>query len=135
MRLVVDTNVFVSILIRPGQTLSAFAEYLDRACVILYSTDTLTELVDILRRRKFAAYTSAEEVAAFVEWVINTGELVATEGIAVACRDPKDEKFVAVALAGRADYLISGDQDLLVLGRVGSTPIVSPAALLALVNQ
>jgi putative PIN family toxin of toxin-antitoxin system len=117
MRVVVDTNIFVSLLIRPGEALSSFAEHLDKHATILYSTETLTELVDVMRRRKFQAYTTAEEVAAFVQWIITTGELVAVDEVPVVSRDPKDDKFLAVAVVGSADYLISGDKDLLVVGR------------------
>ncbi len=135
MRVVVDTNIFVSILIRPGKALSTFVDYLDQHATILYSTETLTELVDVMRRRKFDAYTAPEEVAVFVQWLIAAGELVTIDEAPAVSRDPKDDKFLAVALAGRADYLISGDKDLLVLGRIGATPIVSPAAFLAAVNH
>jgi putative PIN family toxin of toxin-antitoxin system len=135
MRVVVDTNIFISLLIRPGTALSAFVDYLDRHGTILYSAETLTELVDVMRRRKFSAYTTSEDVAAFVRWVIATGELVAVEHVAALSRDPKDDKFLAVAVAGHADYLISGDKDLLVLEKVGPVPIVSPAAFLASVKH
>jgi putative PIN family toxin of toxin-antitoxin system len=135
MRVVVDTNVFVSLLIRPGEALSAFTEYLDEHAVILYSAETLTELIDVMRRKKFQTYTTAEEVGTFVQWIITTGELVSVDKVPEVSRDPKDDKFLAVAVAGGADYLISGDKDLLVLGRTGSIPIMSPAAFLAAVNH
>jgi uncharacterized protein len=134
MRVIVDTNVFVSLLIRPGEALSTFIEYLDEYAIILYSAETLTELVDVMRRRKFQTYTTAEEVATFVQWIIATGELVSVDKVPRVSRDPKDDKFLAVAVAGGADYLISGDKDLLVLGQINSIPIVSPAAFLAAVN-
>jgi len=130
MRLVVDTNVLVSILIRPGKALSAFTDYLDQHAEFLYSTETLTELVDVLCRRKFSKYTTVEEVSAFVHWVASTGELVPVEAAATGSRDPKDNKFLALAVAGRADYLVSGDKDLLVLGQIGTVPIVTPVAFL-----
>ena len=135
MRLVVDTNIFASILIRPGETLSAFIDYIDRHAVILYSAETLTELVNVLRRRKFRAYTTQEDAIEFVRWIIATGELVAVDDGPAISRDPKDDKFLALAVAGRADYLVSGDKDLIVLGRVGRVPILSPAAFLAAVNH
>jgi len=49
MRVVIDTNVFVSMLIRPGDRFLALIEYLDHNATILYSNETLTELVDVLR--------------------------------------------------------------------------------------
>jgi uncharacterized protein len=96
----------------------------------------LTELVDVLRRQKFARYTTAEDVTAFVEWIFSAGELVTVETHdVVASRDPKDNKFLALAVSGKADYLITGDKDLLVLKRVGAIPIVSPAEFLVRIGE
>lgn len=136
MRLVVDTNVFVSILIRPGKSFVALTDFLDQNATVLYSTDTLTELVDVLRRQKFTRYTTAEDVTGFVEWIVSAGELVTVDADpGVASRDSKDNKFLALAVSGRADYLISGDKDLLVLKAIGAVPIVSPVQFLAKIGE
>jgi len=134
MRVVIDSNVFVSILIRPTKAFSSFVDYIDQHGTVLYSTETLAELVDVLRRRKFAAYTTPEEVTEFVGWIVAVGELVTVSEPVTGSRDPKDNKFLAVAAAGNADYLVSGDKDLLVLGQIGSIPIVSPRGFLAAVS-
>ncbi|HLG88974.1 MAG TPA: putative toxin-antitoxin system toxin component, PIN family [Alphaproteobacteria bacterium] len=60
MRVVVDTNVFVSLLIRPGEAFTALIDYIDRNATVLYSTETLTELVDVLRRPKFDRYMTGK---------------------------------------------------------------------------
>ena len=52
----------------------------------------------MLRRPKFAKYTSAEDVAAFVKWIAEAGELVVVEGTTSASRDPEDDKFLASRL-------------------------------------
>lgn len=135
MRVVVDTNVFVSLLIRPGDSFIALTEYLDQNATILYSSETMTELVDVLRRQKFARYTTAEEVAALVEWIAGQGELVVVDQNVTGSRDAADDKFLALATAGHADYLVTGDKDLLVLKRIATAPIVSPAEFLAKVNS
>jgi uncharacterized protein len=135
MRIVVDTNVFVSILIRPGAAFLSFVDYIDQHATILYSTETLTELIDVLRRDKFAKYTTPADVAAFVKWIADAGELVTVEEAVSGSRDPKDNKFLALAIAGRAEYLVSGDKDLLVLSHIGNATIVSPADFLAAVNH
>jgi len=135
MRVVVDTNVFVSVLIRPGEAFAAFVDYLDQHATVLYSTETLTELVDVMRRKKFAAYTTPEEVADFVAWLAATGELVIVNEVLPIARDPKDDKFLALAKTGRANYLVSGDKDLRVLGQIDGIPILSPADFLATVNH
>jgi putative PIN family toxin of toxin-antitoxin system len=135
MRIILDTNIFVSILIRPGSSFSSLVDYIDQHATVLYSAETLTELVDVLRREKFAKYTTAKDIAAFVEWIASTGELVTVEDAVIGSRDPKDNKFLALAIAGRADYLVTGDKDLLVLGRIGATPIVTPSDFLNTVNH
>jgi putative PIN family toxin of toxin-antitoxin system len=135
IRIVVDTNVFVSLLIRPGNAFSALIDYIDAKATVLYSTETLTELVDVLRRRKFAKYTTAADVAAFVEWIASAGELVTIEHQVTGSRDPNDDKFLSLAVAGSADYLVTGDQDLLVLREINSIPIVSPTEFLAAVED
>ena len=81
MRLVIDTNIFTSILIRPGETLSTLIDYVDRHAIILYSAETLTELVNVLRRGKFRAYTTPEEAAEFVRWIVATGELITVDEV------------------------------------------------------
>jgi putative PIN family toxin of toxin-antitoxin system len=135
MRVVVDTNIFVSLLIRPGSSFLSLIDYVDQHATVLYSAETLTELIDVLRHQKFAHYTTAADVAALVEWIVNNGELVTVVEPITGARDPKDDKFLALALAGNADYLLSGDKDLLVLGQVGATPIVTLIDFLAAVNH
>lgn len=135
MRVVVDTNVFVSLLIRPGDSFIALADFLDQQATVLYSAETLTEVIDVLRRQKFSRYTSTEDVAAFVEWLAAEGELVTVDQDVGGSRDPADDKFLSLAVAGRADYLVTGDKDLLVLKTIGTTPIVSPTEFLVRVGQ
>ena len=67
---------------------------------------------------------------------MSAGELVTAETHGtVTSRDPKDNKFLALAVSGQADYLITGDKDLLVLKSIGAIPIVSPAEFLAKIKE
>jgi putative PIN family toxin of toxin-antitoxin system len=135
MRLVLDTNVFVSVLIRPGATFQTLVAFIDRRATILYSPDTLTELVDVLGRSKFAPYTTRDQTAQLTRWIIRKGELVTVDRSVARSRDADDDKFLALATSGQADYLVTGDKDLLVLGHVGSSRIVSPAQFISLIRQ
>ncbi len=67
-------------------------------------------------------------------WIAEAGELLEIVQPVKGSRDPDDDKFLSVAVSGHAEYLISGDKDLLTLGRVGSVSIVSPAGFLAAVS-
>lgn len=84
----------------------------------------------MLFRPKFDRYVSAPSREAFLRGLIGNAEVVdVTDGIR-ACRDPKDDKFLDAAVSGQADFLVSGDADLLVLHPFRGIPILTPAAFL-----
>lgn len=130
MRVVVDTNVFASFVIKPTEEFGELIEFLDTRATVLYSPETLTELVDVLHRRKFAKYTSPTEIIEFVDWFRLAGEFVEVTEEVQACRDPKDDKFLALAAVRRADCIIAGDRDLRDMGAFRGIPIFTPAAFL-----
>jgi predicted nucleic acid-binding protein len=69
----------------------------------------------------------------FQDWlrdVLDSAELVSISERIAACRDPKDDKFLEVAVSGRADLIVSGDADLLAINPFRGIPIVTPAAFL-----
>jgi|SRR5665213_321161 len=135
MRVVFDTNIFISLLIRPGQTFRGLIDIVDRQATLLYSAEALTELVAVLRRPKFLSFTSVDETADLVKWIIETGELIPVDRQVTGSRDIADNKFLSLAISGHADYLISGDKDLLVLGRIGGTQIMSAAQFISVIGQ
>ena len=126
-RVVVDTNVFVSQLLRlssvPGQ---AAGEAMDTG-VVLVSAATLNELADVLAQAKFDRYASLEQRIQFIRLIANTAEFVPIIHPVRECRDPKDDKFLEVALNGRADVIITGDTDLLAMNPWREIAILSPA--------
>jgi len=124
MRVVVDTNVFVSAALR-ADSMPALAIRLVRSNhVLLKSSSTEHELMSVLARPKFLGLI-APAFNHFVAATMAIAELVEiTEQIA-ACRDPRDDKFLELAVNGRADILVSGDNDLLVLDPFRTIPIVS----------
>ena len=126
-RVVVDTNVLVSRLILP-QSLPAKA--LSRAALearLLISEATMYELADALARPKFDRYVSVEDRKGFLQLLGHIAEFVPVIQLVRECRDPKDDKFLDVALNGRADVIITGDADLLALHPWRRVAILSPA--------
>ncbi len=131
-RWVVDTNVFVSWVIRPR---SVPGHAVDRAIDLgrlLLSSETHRELVSVVRRPKFDLYVPVLKRIEFlvvldevIDWVVPTRPIR-------ACRDPKDDKFLEVAVHGNADALITGDVDLLALHPFHGVPILAPQDFLAL---
>jgi putative PIN family toxin of toxin-antitoxin system len=129
-RIVVDTNVLVSRLILPQ---GVPAEALRRAELqgrMLVSDATMYELADVLSSRKFDRYISLENRQSFIRRWAEIAEFVPIVQLVRECRDPNDDKFLEVALNGRADVIITGDADLLGMGPWREIAILSPARYL-----
>jgi putative PIN family toxin of toxin-antitoxin system len=92
----------------------------------------LLEVVEVLGRAKFRTKYQIQpnDIAALLQLVRLRGELVIPPHPVTICRDPKDDKFLAAALAGQADCIISGNADLLVLVRFQGIPVLTPAEFL-----
>jgi putative PIN family toxin of toxin-antitoxin system len=138
MRAVVDTNILVRAVIKPQGSVGPVLQRLRRReYTLLLSRATLDELVDVLYRPRLRVKYGLSESAlrAVIRLVVLRSELVQpTEQVAI-CRDPKDDKFLEVALAGQADVIVSGDEDLLILDPYAGIPIVSPSQFLAMLDR
>jgi putative PIN family toxin of toxin-antitoxin system len=84
----------------------------------------------VLRRPRLAAYVSLSESTLFLSELARVVELVTITERVELCRDPRDDKFLELALAGRADFLLTGDADLLTLHDFRGTAILTPAGYL-----
>jgi putative PIN family toxin of toxin-antitoxin system len=98
--------------------------------ILLFSEGTMNELAEVLHRPKFDDYVSAEERTLFLRQLAETAEFISIIQIVRECRDPRDDKFLEVALNGRADVIITGDADLLALHMWREIEIVSPGEYL-----
>jgi uncharacterized protein len=96
---------------------------------------TLTELEQVLQRDKFDRYLNAETRQAFVALVRQYAHLFAVAqadelNVQPACRDTEANKFLALALGGEADAIVSSDQDLLALNPWRAIPVLTPAGFI-----
>jgi putative PIN family toxin of toxin-antitoxin system len=126
MRVVVDTNVFVSAALKSNSFPRIAVSWIDRHAILLKSVFTEKEVLLVLQRPRLAAITATfyrDDLAKMLQ----KAELVAVKERIKACRDPTDDKFLELAVNGRADLILSGDADLLMLNPFRSIPIVSPA--------
>lgn len=138
MRAVVDTNILVRAVIRPHGTVGPVLLRLRHGeYTLLYARPLLEELVDVLNRPRIRdKYRLTDlDIQTVIGLILLRGEGVAPTERIRACRDPKDDKFLEVAVAGRADLIVSGDQDLLTLHPYGEIPIVGPRAFLRMLDQ
>ena len=123
MRVVIDTNVFVSTVLG-----GALAELLDRwqsgQFTLVVTDDIVREYLEVLRRPKFAL--PAELVDTIIGYVFHKAEFVIpTESLTVVDADPKDNKFLEAAVAGDAELIVGGDRHLLDVRAYRQTPIVT----------
>jgi len=122
---VFDTNIPVSALLfgysKPGRP---FRYALKRGRVLL-SSSTIEELADVLQRPKFERYVTAAEREEFLAAFVERSLFVESTEVMRACRDARDDKFLELAVSGRASYIITGDDDLLVLHPFRSIAILT----------
>lgn len=126
-RVVVDTNVFVSRLLRFDSVPGRAAEKAIHHATVLVSESTTNELAEVLAQAKFDCYVTLEQRLQFIRLIAQTAEFVPIIHSIRECRDSADNKFLEVALDGRADVIVSGDADLLKMNRWRGIAIVPPA--------
>jgi putative PIN family toxin of toxin-antitoxin system len=137
LRAVVDTNILVRALIRPQGTVGPVLQRLRQGdYTLLYAPPLLEELVDVLNRPRIRHKykLTPSDIQTVVSLILLRGEPVTPTDHITACRDPKDNKFLEVAIAGQADVIVSGDEDLLVLHPFAGIPILSPVAFLQMLD-
>jgi putative PIN family toxin of toxin-antitoxin system len=127
-RVVVDVNVLVSALIKADR---AFLHQLfnKQRYAVLISGTLLEEFERVTDRTRMRKHFTSDEAARALQRIRGLGEQVKAEPPFVKmARDEKDDYLLALAKAGKADVLITGDKDLLVLKKYGKTRILKPAA-------
>ncbi len=131
-RLVIDSNVWIAALISPAGTARQLVDaVLDNDIDVLMSEATFAELVSRLDRTKFDRYREPQSWNSFLTALVELAEWHEDAGTAAGTsRDVDDDKFLALAVTGQADAIISGDRDLLELVSHEGIPILSPAQFL-----
>lgn len=127
---VLDTNLLISRLLVPSGTAAKAVDHALGRGILLVSEATLQELVTVLGRSKFDSYVSPEGRQQFIRLLGGVARVVSIPAPIRACRDPKDDKFLEVAVHGEARAIITGDADLLDLDPFHGIRIVRPADFL-----
>jgi putative PIN family toxin of toxin-antitoxin system len=133
MRVVLDTNVLLSGLLWHGPPHTLIERVREGTLFLVSSPALLAELAEVIARPEFAAIlarsnTSPEHSLAELRAL---AEVIEPAPLAMpVCRDPDDDAVLALAIAARADLIVSGDRDLLDLPRFQDIAIVTPAEAL-----
>ena len=129
-RIVIDTNVYGSRALRVASTPGKAVDKAWLEATTLLSTPTWIELREVLHRAKFVPYIDTSALGPYLEKVRSFAKLVQIPTPIRACRDPRDDKFLEVAVHGRADAILTGDVDLLVLNPFQGIAILTPGEYL-----
>ncbi|HLQ46580.1 MAG TPA: putative toxin-antitoxin system toxin component, PIN family [Planctomycetaceae bacterium] len=133
LRAVLDTNVLVSAVLLPHSVPRRVFDHVILKARLLLSVAVIAELSDVLSRPKFDRYISAGDRLEFLTKAIRDAESVEVDVMLSECRDPKDKKFLELAVSGSATHLVTGDADLLALNPFRGIAIVSPSDFLRVV--
>ena len=130
LRCVFDTNTMISAFLfeegTPGRALKLALETGE----VLLSLELAEELAEVLHRKKFDRYVRRKLREEFLAGIIRETTLIKVNAIIRECRDPGDNKFLELAVSGKASHIITGDQDLLALHPFRGISILTPRKFL-----
>jgi uncharacterized protein len=127
-RFVFDTNTLVSAACFPGSFGRKALDLALRNGGLFASQATLAELIEVLTRPKFDRYMDVDLRIRFFGQIRKLCEIVATGDTLNVARDIDDNKFLELALAARADFIVTRDKDLLVLDPFNGIRVVEAEA-------
>ncbi|HSI78461.1 MAG TPA: putative toxin-antitoxin system toxin component, PIN family [Lunatimonas sp.] len=129
-RVILDTNLWISFLISKRQKeLDVLLE--SGAVTLIFSQELLEEFLEVSERPKFKRFFKKSDIKTLLAQIDTFGELINVESKIDECRDPKDNFLLSLSIDGKADFLVTGDSDLLVLGKIEITQIVSWAEFIS----
>lgn len=124
IKLIIDTNLWISFLISNNYT------QLDRILItkkakLIFSQELLEEFIDVVKRPKFQRFFSHKDIESLLEIIQDYSIFIDVKSNVKICRDEKDNFLLSLAKDSKADYLITGDKDLLVLETIDKTKILT----------
>ena len=125
-RVVLDTNIFIYFLI--SDSFHKFDKLLKSHQVrLLFSEELISEFLQVVSRPKFKKYFSDKDVSNLLDDLQNYADFIEVHSHVNICRDKKDNFLLELCVDGKADYLITGDEDLLIIKKFKKTSIVKIA--------
>jgi len=123
-RVIIDTNLWISFLLT--KDFSTFDNIIARnKLTLIFSQELVDEFVEVTQRDKFRKYFPLKDVENLLLKIKNRAIFITVTSDVSICRDVKDNFLLALAMDSNATHLITGDKDLLVLEKFGSTKILT----------
>ena len=135
LRFVIDTNILVSAVLIKSSVPDVALKKAKNLGIMLFSETTFQELQEILNRSKFDKYISLSIRTQFLAKLKLESAAVEIVEIIKECRDPKDDKFLEVAINGNATHIITGDKDLLELHPFRGVDIITATQFLEIFSD
>jgi len=121
-RIILDTNLWISFLI--SKDFSKLDEIIfQKKAVLVFSKELLDEFLEVTKRPKFRRFFSKTDVESILETIDEYADFIIVKSKTTICRDPKDNFLLSLAKDGKADFLLTGDNDLLTIGVFEKTSI------------
>ena len=124
-KIIIDTNLIVSRLLTPSSSTAQIVKKILYKSIILASQATINELREILERLCKKGLIRKESTNRFIDAYVDLIEFIPIKTNFELCRDVNDNKFLDLAYNGKADYLLTGDKDLLVINKFHNTIITT----------
>jgi uncharacterized protein len=123
-RVIIDTNLWVSFLIT--KDFSKLDKILEaKEITLVLGQELVDEFIEVSQRPKFKKYFTLDDIDSLLLKLHYRADFIDVSSDVVVCRDPKDDFLLSLATDGKATHLLTGDNDLLVLGKHGDTVILT----------
>jgi putative PIN family toxin of toxin-antitoxin system len=123
-RIIIDSNIWISFLLTRDY-LKFDKIIADAELILIFSQELVDEFVEVTQRNKFKKYFDIEDVENLLLKIKNRAVIVDVKSKVAACRDPKDDFLLSLAIDGKATHIITGDKDLLALKKYEKTKILT----------
>ena len=132
MNIILDTNILLSASFSDTTTPAKVLHLVLQKHTLLVSSKTYAELEQAIWRKKFDSYITKDKRKRFLKTFLKDAKLNKVIDKIQACRDPKDNMILELAVSGQADCIVTGDKDLLALNPFRGIQILTPAEFLKL---
>ncbi len=123
-RIIIDTNLWISFLITKNFTRLDEIIF-SKKCVLIFSQELLEEFLTVAKRPKFRRFFSSSDIEEILETIQEYAEFIEVTSKTEVCKDPKDNFLLSLSMDGNADFLLTGDNDLLILIKFRKTSIIT----------
>ena len=132
-KIILDTNLWISFLI--SKNLNKLDPLINAGEIkLLFSKESFEEFADVVERPKFKRFFPIKDIEQILNIFDQFGELITVKSKVNICRDEKDNFLLNLSIDGKADYLITGDKDLLILKKIERTKILTIKEFLDIVE-